>query len=49
MNISIIDHFIINDAGKIITGRAFWNETSISQPTDIKSMDVFIDDFKDRG
>ena len=49
MNIAIVDHFIINDAGKIVTGRAFWNEDTISQPTDIKSMDIFIDDFKDRG
>ena len=49
MNISIVDHFVINEAGKIISGRAFWDESSISQPSKVKSMDINVDDFKDRG
>lgn len=49
MNISIVDHFVINEAGKIISGRAFWDESSIAQPSKVKSMDINVDDFKDRG
>ena len=49
MNISIVDHFVINEAGKIISGRAFWDESSITQPSKVKSMDIDVDDFKDRG
>ena len=49
MNISIVDHFVINEAGKIISGRAFWDESSIAQPIKVKSMDINVDDFKDRG
>jgi len=36
MNISIVDHFVINEAGKIISGRAFWDESSIAQPSKVK-------------
>ncbi|MDB4042865.1 nuclear transport factor 2 family protein [Gammaproteobacteria bacterium] len=49
MNISIVDHFVVNEAGKIISGRAFWDESSIAQPSKVKSMDINVDDFKDRG
>jgi len=49
MNISIVDHFVINEEGKIISGRAFWDESSIAQPSKVKSMDINVDDFKDRG
>ena len=49
MDISIVDHFIVNDNGKIISGRAFWDESSISQPNDIHSIDINVDDFKNRG
>ena len=49
MDISIVDHFIVNESGKIISGRAFWDETSISQPHDINSIDINVEDFKDRG
>ena len=49
MNISIVDHFVINEAGKIISGRAFWDESSIAQPSIVKSMDINVDDLKDRG
>ena len=49
MNISIVDHFVINEAGKIISGRAFWDESSIAQPSKVKSMDINVDDLKDRG
>jgi len=49
MNISIVDHFVINEVGKIISGRAFWDESSIAQPSKVKSMDINVDDFKDRG
>jgi len=49
MDISIVDHFIINESGKITSGRAFWNESSISQPDDVSSIDINVDNFKDRG
>ncbi len=49
MDISIVDHFIINESGKITSGRAFWNESSISQPDDVSLIDINVDDFKDRG
>ena len=49
MDISIVDHFIINERGKIISGRAFWDETTITQPKDVNSIDINVDDFKDRG
>ena len=49
MNISIVDHFVANDAGKIISGRAFWDEHSISQPDNIDSIDINVDDFTDRS
>ena len=49
MDISIVDHFIVNESGKIISGRAFWDEASISQPHDINSIDINVEDFKDRG
>jgi steroid delta-isomerase len=31
-SLSIIDHFSIDDAGRILTARAFWDETSVSIP-----------------
>jgi len=49
MNISIVDHFIVNEEGKIVSGRAFWDENSITQADNLKSIDINIDDFKDRG
>ena len=49
MDISIVDHFIINERGKIISGRAFWDESTITQPKDVNSIDINVDDFKDRG
>ena len=30
MDISIVDHFLIIASGKIISGRAFWDQNSIS-------------------
>lgn len=48
MDIAIVDHFIVNDDGKIISGRAFWDENSITQPEDINAIDINIDDFKER-
>ncbi|HTG75551.1 MAG TPA: SgcJ/EcaC family oxidoreductase [Steroidobacteraceae bacterium] len=32
LDLSIIDHFSIDDAGRILTARAFWDETSVSIP-----------------
>lgn len=32
LDLSIIDHFSIDDAGHILTARAFWDETSVSIP-----------------
>ena len=49
MDIAIVDHFIVNAEGKIESGRAFWDESSISQPSDVSSIDINVDDFKDRG
>jgi hypothetical protein len=49
MNISIVDHFVVNDAGKIISGRAFWDENSITQPHNIDSIDINLDNFKNRS
>ena len=49
MDISIVDHFTVNEKGKIISGRAFWDESSITQPSDINSIDINVDDFKNRG
>ena len=49
MDISIVDHFIINERGKIISGRAFWDDSTITQPKDVNSIDINVDDFKDRG
>ena len=48
MDISIVDHFIVNEKGKIISGRAFWDDSSITQPSDINSIDINVDDFKNR-
>ena len=49
MDISIVDHFVINKEGKITSGRAFWDESSISNPSDLNSFDINVDEFKDRG
>lgn len=49
MDISIVDHFVVNDEGKITSGRAFWDESSITQPDELNSIDINIDDFKDRS
>ena len=49
MDISIVDHFIINERGKIISGRAFWDESTITHPKDVNSIDINVDNFKDRG
>ena len=32
LDLSIIDHFSLDDEGRILTARAFWNETSVSIP-----------------
>ena len=49
MDISIIDHFVINDDGLILSGRAFWDENSITQPEDVSASNINVNDFKDRG
>jgi hypothetical protein len=49
MNISIVDHFLVNEQGEITSGRAFWDENSITQPDHINSIDINVDDFKNRG
>jgi steroid Delta-isomerase len=49
MNISIVDHFIVNEEGEIVSGRAFWDENSITQPENVNSIDINLDDLKDRG
>ena len=32
LDLSVIDYVVLNDAGKIQTARAFWDETSASTP-----------------
>jgi steroid delta-isomerase len=32
LDLSIIDHFSIDDSGRILTARAFWDESSVSTP-----------------
>ena len=49
MNISIVDHFIVNEQGELTSGRAFWDENSITQPDNINSIEINVDEFKDRG
>ncbi|MDA7796696.1 nuclear transport factor 2 family protein [Gammaproteobacteria bacterium] len=49
MNIAIVDHFVINETGKIISGRAFWDENSISQLADAQPSDINLDDFMNRS
>lgn len=39
LNLSIIEYVLLNDAGKIASLRAFWDETAISKPD---GMDIFI-------
>ena len=36
LDLSIIDHFIVNDAGQIQVARAFWDETTVSVPAGLK-------------
>jgi steroid delta-isomerase len=36
LDLSIIDHFILNDAGQIQVARAFWDETTVSIPAGMK-------------
>ena len=38
LNLSIIEYVVINDAGKIKSLRAFWDETSVAKPD---GMDLF--------
>ena len=49
MDISIVDHFVVDGRGKITSGRAFWDESSISQPKNVNTIEINVDDFKDRG
>ncbi len=32
IDLSIVDHFALDDAGRILTARAFWDESSVSVP-----------------
>jgi hypothetical protein len=32
LDLSIVDHFSLDDEGRILTARAFWDETSVSIP-----------------
>jgi len=36
LDLSIIDHFIVNDAGQIQIARAFWDETTVTIPAGMK-------------
>ncbi len=49
MDISIVDHFVVDERGKITSGRAFWDESSISQPKNVNTIEINVEDFKDRG
>ena len=48
MSIAIVDHFVINEKGKIISGRAFWADSSISPLADTQPSEINLDDFKNR-
>jgi steroid delta-isomerase len=39
LDLSIIEYVVLNDAGKIKSLRAFWDETAVSKP---EGMDLFI-------
>jgi steroid delta-isomerase len=39
LDLSIIDYFEVNDAGKIIVAKAFWDETKVAVPP---GMDIFM-------
>ena len=32
LDLSVIDHFVLDDSGRIVEARAFWDETSASTP-----------------
>lgn len=38
MDLEVTDHFVINDEGKIQTARAFWDESSFSQPDGLEPL-----------
>ena len=49
MDIAIVDHFVINNEGKILSGRAIWDEACISQPNTSTTLEINLDEFKKRG
>jgi len=48
LDLSIIDHFILNDAGKIRVAHAFWDETSVSKPEGLELFAPNIDEAYDK-
>lgn len=44
LDLHVTDHFVLNDAGKIATARAFWDESCVSCPA---GMDLFVPDISD--
>lgn len=44
LDLLVTDHFVLNDAGKVQTARAFWDEGCVSCP---EGMEMFIPDMSD--
>ncbi len=44
LNLLVTDHFVLNDAGKIKSARAFWDEGCVSCP---EGMDMFVPDMSE--
>lgn len=44
LDLHVIDRFVLNDAGKIQTAQAYWDETCVSAPA---GMELFVPDMED--
>ena len=49
INVRYNGDYLKNKEGKILSGRAFWDESTMTIPDDLESFDININDFKDRG
>lgn len=44
LDLNVVDHFVLNDQGKIQTAKAFWDETCVAAP---EGMELFVPDIGD--
>lgn len=44
LDLYVTDHFVLNDAGKIVSAKAFWDEACVACP---EGMELFIPDISD--